>query len=221
LDAVSYLQKLRASFTEPNTPDFIYLVAEGSEDEIMTFLAAAADEEEFSLKDAQAAFPEDIFQQVLPLLISESQGMAYSVVCSEEYPFLATRARPESKNWPNLRDLVSQASDPGFNPEICTTWSVPKANHKELLAVSSPIPTLVLATDGDIYTPLSWSKLAAMTLSASQYVEFPSLSHGVLFDPAGHDCVRHVIEQFLAQASHPVDSNCIAGMSHIGYPVSE
>ena len=216
LTAVAYIQQLRGSFTSARTPELISTVASGTESDIETLLTEMATDEEEMLDMVEIiqSFPEDMLPVLLPILIGESQGMGYSVVCAEEHPFLDVTALPEgSENWLSIRDTVTSAAEPGFTPEVCTVWDVPASDVLETLAVESDIPTLVLAGEGDVATPPAWSELAANTLAQGQYVEFPVLGHGLL----GDDCVNEVVTQFLGQLDASVDSSCTASMPTLQY----
>jgi pimeloyl-ACP methyl ester carboxylesterase len=64
----------------------------------------------------------------------------------------------------------------------CAAWgdadsvSIPISQQ----AVTSNIPTLILAGELDPITPPAWGRLAGETLSHSQFLEFPDFGHGVL-----------------------------------------
>ena len=47
-------------------------------------------------------------------------------------------------------------------------------------ALSTDIPTLILAGEFDQNTPAYWGKLAGETLSSSHYIEYPGAGHGVI-----------------------------------------
>ena len=62
---------------------------------------------------------------------------------------------------------------------ICSFWGARPALPIESAPVVSDVPTLVLVGDTDPFTPPTWAKLTAATLSQSQIAEFPGLGHGV------------------------------------------
>jgi pimeloyl-ACP methyl ester carboxylesterase len=139
-----------------------------------------------------------------------SEGMYFSVECSEEAPFssLATLE--------NASVNVSARFNEGINGansyQFCGVWGdVLPAAQIENLPVVSDIPTLILAGEFDPVTPPTWGRLAAETLSRSQFLEFPGFGHGVL--GSGTDrgtCSRQVVADFLADPESPVDASCVA-----------
>ena len=105
-----------------------------------------------------------------------SDGMYFSVQCSEEVPFSSRdegdatgEVYPEVQNWAD--------NDVFFS--ICQIWGAGKADPIENEPVISDIRTLILAGEFDPITPPAWGELVAENLSNSFYFEFPDVGHGV------------------------------------------
>jgi pimeloyl-ACP methyl ester carboxylesterase len=77
---------------------------------------------------------------------------------------------------------------------------------RENTAVTSEIPSLILAGQYDPVTPPEWGQLAAETLSNHFYYEFPGLGHGVMRSDA---CGLEIGLQFLADPTHEPDASCL------------
>jgi pimeloyl-ACP methyl ester carboxylesterase len=134
-------------------------------------------------------------------LDSFSRGMNLSVVCGEEMPF-STRDAGAAELFgltPELDVLV---------PEQCDVWNVPAAHPVESQPVRGPVPTLIVAGEYDPVTPPAWGRLAAETLPASFFVEFPGQGHGEFTN----DCPRSVRASFLARPRTRPDVSCVARM---------
>ena len=105
-----------------------------------------------------------------------SDGMYFSVQCSEEVPFSSRdegdatgEVYPEVQNWAD--------NDVFFS--ICQIWGAGEADPIENEPVISDIRTLILAGEFDPITPPAWGELVAENLSNSFYFEFPDVGHGV------------------------------------------
>ena len=148
-----------------------------------------------------------------------SEGMWYSVMCGEEAHF-------------GTEDLV-RASAVDVHPAIqgyfidlaltidystCDNWGAHPANPVENEAVSSNIPTLVLAGEFDPITPPAWSQRAAETLSQVHYLEFPDVGHGVLL---ARQCARDITAAFISQPNYTPDTTCLAEMPQLSFVISE
>lgn len=106
-------------------------------------------------------------------------GMQMAVQCAEELPF----------NSPEEAYTAAQGLQPqiaGFFPasvqplfEVCREWTVVFPNPNENLPVSSDLPALVLAGEGDPITPPEWGRMVARDLPHSYFYEFPGNGHWV------------------------------------------
>ena len=84
---------------------------------------------------------------------------------------------------PHVGRALSQES----SLKICEAWDVPPAEPTTNEAVSSDIPTLILAGQLDPITPPSYGELAAQTLPNSTFLLFPNVGHGVSGNLCGMD----------------------------------
>lgn len=138
-----------------------------------------------------------------------SEGMYFSVQCSEEvsFGFENELQRVNPAVHPRLSHAVRQAE---LIYNLCPTWSIAKRSSIENKAVRSDIPTLILAGEFDPITPPAWGRLAGETLKNSQYLEFPGFGHGVLGNgPRDGECSKQIINSFLTDPKTTVDASCI------------
>ena len=123
----------------------------------------------------------DILRERLALYFDTSSaiGMQMSVQCAEEFPF----------NAPEEAYVVAQGLQPqvaAFYPAsvqplfaVCREWTGIKPDPHENVAVSSDIPTLILAGDYDPITPPDWGRMAAQNVSRAYFHEFAGHGHWV------------------------------------------
>jgi pimeloyl-ACP methyl ester carboxylesterase len=110
---------------------------------------------------------------------SPALGMQMAVQCAEEFPF----------NTPEEAYAAAQGVQPqiaAYYPEsvqalfaVCREWTVTQPDSRENLPVSSDVPTLMLAGEGDPITPPEWGRMVAGDLSHAYFYEFPANGHWV------------------------------------------
>lgn len=142
--------------------------------------------------------------------VSDADGMFNSVECNEEAPF-NTLADAEAL----AVDLPDQFSESGLATfeqfqATCAVWQSGTADAIEDAAVTSTIPTLIVAGEYDPITPPAWGRIAGETLSNSYFFEFPGVGHGVI---DGGDCPVSMMQAFLANPAAAPASDCLAAMS--------
>ncbi len=141
---------------------------------------------------------------------SVSEGMYFSVQCGEEVSF---DDRDTLTNATTKFPKLASAFDMANYYDICQDWNVPQRPAIEKKAVTSAVPTLVLAGEYDPITPPGWGYLASQTLKHSYYLQFPGVGHGVSI---GDTCPYRVTQSFLKDPSIRPDIGC---MSFMGDPV--
>ncbi len=149
-----------------------------------------------------------------------SAGMQFSVQCNEEAVFTDEDTVSSAyASFPDLETVFEASANLGAQFfETCAAWGAGEAPAIENRAVTSDLPTLVLAGEYDPITPPAWGELAADTLSRSIYVEFPGVGHG---PSADRDCPKSVVRAFLAAPDGPIDLNCVDGMAGPDFATSE
>ena len=142
--------------------------------------------------------------------VSSTDGMFDAFECNEEIPFNSVDdAEALSVSFPaplreaGLAVLLDQI-------EICATWDSGTAGASEDQAVTSDLPTLILAGAYDPVTPPQWGLIAASPLPRSFFFEFPGVGHAVI---DGGNCPLNMALAFLDTPTSAPDGNCIAGMS--------
>jgi pimeloyl-ACP methyl ester carboxylesterase len=137
-----------------------------------------------------------------------SFGMHLSVQCSEEVPFSDEETVAAADDpFPEFGDFFEAA--PNIGPpvfDLCEIWDVDPQGAVENQAVSSSIPTLVLAGEYDPITPPAWGERATRTLGNSQFVLARGLGHGASL---GSDCTALVSLAFIDNPTGPLDTTCV------------
>ncbi len=137
-----------------------------------------------------------------------SHGMNTSVQCHEEIVFeTVADAEASLDAYPELEGLIG---DPNSDFVICDLWEAGAADAIDNTAVSSNIPTLVMAGEYDPITPPAWGELAAATLPNSYYFEYPGLGHGASISG---DCPQGMMMAFLNEPTTMPDDACIAELA--------
>ena len=137
-----------------------------------------------------------------------SLGMHLAVQCNEEYTFSsAAEVEASVAEYPYAAPLYP---DVAGEFDMCELWDAGSADPIEDLAVSTDIPALVLAGQFDPITPPRYGTIAAATMSASFFFEFPGLAHGVA---TAADCPLGITLAFLDAPGTEPDAGCVEGMS--------
>jgi pimeloyl-ACP methyl ester carboxylesterase len=107
-------------------------------------------------------------------------GMQMAVQCAEEIPFSMPQEAYAAAQGvqPQIAAFYSESVQPLF--AVCREWTVTQPDPRENLAVSSDVPTLVLAGEGDPITPPAWGRRIAENLSHAYFHEFPGNGHWVV-----------------------------------------
>lgn len=137
-----------------------------------------------------------------------SIGMQFSVQCFEENSF-ATRDEVMAavEAYPELVGVFRYSANLGVLAlSICDEWGAGMADALENTAVTSDIPTLILAGEYDPITPPAWGLLVQETLSNAYFYEFTGTGHGVSLSG---DCGLAVVESFLAEPADEPDTTCL------------
>ena len=137
-------------------------------------------------------------------------GLSYSIWCSEWVAYESPRQemRKAKRAFPGFpRSVLAQPPQLTFLRKICGTWNVPKAPRSIRDVTHSAIPTLAITGTFDAQTGAHWGSYAARTLSNSNVVRLPGVSHGAFANPCG----AKVINSFFAKPQEP-DTRCVAGV---------
>jgi pimeloyl-ACP methyl ester carboxylesterase len=110
---------------------------------------------------------------------SSALGMQMSVQCAEEFPFNAAEEAYAAAQGvqPQIAAFYPLSVQPLF--AVCKEWTVAAHDPRENLAVSSDLPTLVLAGDQDPITPPDWGRMVDQDLSQGYFYEFAGNGHWV------------------------------------------
>ncbi len=130
------------------------------------------------------------------LSASLAAGMAYSVQCAEDAPFLDAE---QAKAWGESSYLGDFAATMA---ELCEIWPRGEVPEGFKMPVTSDVPVLLLSGQVDPVTPPEYGDRAAATLANSLHLVAPGQGHNVL--PRG--CVRRIAEDFLEGVGGVADS---------------
>ncbi|MBZ0296701.1 MAG: alpha/beta hydrolase [Anaerolineae bacterium] len=211
----------------PYLPYALTLIAEaGDEDTLLEGYLILTGEE--SLEDNE--LPESVIMESDWLLdytdefgdIEDSEGMAYSFDCSEEYQlddldaaYAVAEAAPE----PLQEYFIGNIEG---NVQACEIWGVETADELEAQRVESDIPTLIYSGVFDPITPASSGASAADGLPNSLHVIFPTAGHGISFtDNAAGTCAKQIMQDFLGDPWAELDTTCVDETSYLEFYLGE
>ena len=128
-----------------------------------------------------------------------SQGMFYSVVCSEDLPFISDAERRASgDNFVGTFPIDLMA-------RVCDFWprgELPENYHDP---VATEHPVLVLSGDLDPVTPPYWGENVSGHLKNSRHIIVPGVGHGT-----NYGCVPKLMAQFIDEADATgLDATCV------------
>ena len=152
----------------------------------------------------------DVIERYLGSFVGQaeasSRGMQYSVLCHDELVF-GSKAQAEAAigAFPLLEPVFRNSVLGSFAYDVCDRWGAGRADEIENIAVSSEVPTLLLAGEFDPITPPAWTHHAGTTLSGGRVFQLPAVGHGAAPTPCG----RRLMVAFIADPSAPLDSSCI------------
>lgn len=137
-----------------------------------------------------------------------SVGQQLSVQCQEE---VSSSDREAVAQAATEHPLVEGffAGNPTQGPgvfDVCADWGAGEPGPGEDEAVSSDLPTLVLAGELDPITPPRWGEQLAEGLSNAVFVEFPYTGHGSV---GTHECAAQLVQEFLADPDAEPDVSCV------------
>ena len=148
-----------------------------------------------------------------------SLGMQFAVQCNEEAvftepgsPAAAAAAYPELENFfAGLTNLSEVTLD------VCQDWGVDEAPAIENEAISSSVPTLVMAGEYDPITPPAWGEQVAANLDNSVFFLYPGVGHGASISG---ECPTEMAIAFLNDPTSAPDDSCVADMAAPAFTIA-
>src|SRR5581483_8533614 len=156
-----------------------------------------------------------------------SQGLHASALCADNPMPWGDAATPVARRLPALRRAVARIPPAALWPftraaafgngivRTCLYWPpepVTRAGPREQLP---PVPTLLLAGDRDLSTPLAWARQEASLAPRGKLVVVPGAGHSVQMravSDAGRDALRAFLQGPLrSTASVPPLDGCVTG----------
>jgi pimeloyl-ACP methyl ester carboxylesterase len=139
------------------------------------------------------------FQVVSQIDSRIARGMQFSVICSEDTPFITDEeVKTTSAN--------SFYGDARVRPTIraCAEWPKAKVPASFLEPVKSDLPVLLISGALDPVTPPWLAQTVAKTLSHSKLVLIPNATHNT------YDCVENLIADFIDKGTTDgLDTSCV------------
>lgn len=134
-----------------------------------------------------------------------ADGMFWSVMCTEEVPFITQSSRDAGLTGDPRYDQLRPDEYADFLDTVCGAFDPDAAAAVEDELVSSDLPVLVMAGSYDPITPPSGGREILAGLSNGFFFEYPHTGHGALSDP----CAQAMALEFFAEPSASPDDACI------------
>jgi pimeloyl-ACP methyl ester carboxylesterase len=139
-----------------------------------------------------------------------AEGMAQSVICSEEFPFGGSTPGAKTGQADAPYDKVAE-----FDFEMkdtCAFWKTRAPDPKANEAVHSDLPALILAGSLDPILPSYYAAQVAGDLANSQYLLFERFGHGIVGsvtdEVATPRCAERITQAFFDAPTEEVDAGC-------------
>ena len=137
-----------------------------------------------------------------------SEGMYYSVICSEDADINFEKAKENLVGLPEWM-TDGEGEDLKSITGICKTWGSTDLNPAIDEVVKSSIPVLLLNGEMDPITPPVYGEHASQSLENVTNLVFPGMGHGQF---ASNDCATSISLSFLNDPTQKVDASCIKKM---------
>lgn len=171
----------------------------------------------FYMADAYALFPRLIadieggnygfMQYIWPFFAFDrtfSEGMYYSVICSEDADFDPNKLPLEGIR-PQFAETA--AEDMELYLKACDIWQVDVLPNSVDNPVQTGLPVLLLSGRFDPITPPYFAEQVLPHLPNGYHFVDPYGSHGVAF---GNECIDQIVLDFLAEPTAEPDSYCLS-----------
>jgi pimeloyl-ACP methyl ester carboxylesterase len=133
-----------------------------------------------------------------------SQGLYYSVMCSEWVPFL-TDDTIKRYDLTQFNGISATAVDEFRS--VCKVWRAGEVSADEVSPLKSEKPILILQGAFDPITPVSFGKETQSRYPNSTLAIFPYQGHGPM---VFNRCAQRIFEAFLDQPAGKLDTSCTA-----------
>ena len=142
--------------------------------------------------------------------------LGISHICMDESPIKVDGKVFETTN--RLDELLFPyfQSQVNLNADICINLMANNPNVDHNQPVQSNTPVLLLAGEYDPVTPVSWAKMALVSLPNSKLIEFQGYGHEVTFSNA-QDCVASLLNGFWDNPFSPLDISCVSKLKQPGF----
>ena len=141
-----------------------------------------------------------------------SWGMFFSVICTEDLPWIEDAARNAAPAGVFSNDETFEAWD-----KICAAWPRGEVAAEYHEPVVSDVPALVLSGALDPVTPPRRGEALAAGFSSALHVVVPGTGHGA----TGRGCVSELVAKFVEAGSvDDLDTSCVDEFKRPGFFVT-
>jgi pimeloyl-ACP methyl ester carboxylesterase len=132
---------------------------------------------------------------------SITEGMGYSVLCSEDFPFFSLDEAATENAGSYLGDETAVELS-----NICQTWPHAQVSPEFKTPVQSDVPVLLLSGEADPVTPPENGDLVSKSLPNSVHLVAPGQGHNVIF----RGCIPRIAADFIDAGSvQGLDTACV------------
>lgn len=143
---------------------------------------------------------------------SIAEGMGYSVLCTEDFPFYSLEEAAKENAGSYLGDETAVELS-----NICQTWPHIQVSPKFKKPVQSDVPVLLLSGEADPVTPPENGNLVSRTLPDSLHLVAPGQGHNVIF----RGCIPRIAADFIDAASvQGLDTACVQDIQPLPFFVN-
>ena len=144
-----------------------------------------------------------------------SWPLNYAVVCFDGGPYMDTTEGAEDKA--RFNELAAWFQRPDWKA-ACAAFHSARADESERRALSSDIPTLIMAGEYDPATPPAYAQLAAEQLSRATVITVPAHSHHFPLS-AKAECTVSLMTVFFDAPTQPIDQQCLSKIAPLAFPL--
>ena len=130
-----------------------------------------------------------------------SRGMFFSVICTEDLPWIDEQERQERASGTFLGESIAETWG-----KVCAHWPQGVVADDYHEPVRSDVPALVLSGEFDPVTPPRWGEEVSRDLTNSRHIVVPGVGHGT----SALGCVPDLIAQFIREGTADgLDAECV------------
>ena len=143
---------------------------------------------------------------------SITEGMGYSVLCAEDFPFISLDEAAKENAGSYLGDETAVELS-----NICQTWPHAQVSPEFKTPVQSDLPVLLLSGEADPVTPPENGDSVSKSLPNSVHLVAPGQGHNVIF----RGCIPRIAADFIDAGSvQGLDTACVQDIQPLPFFVN-